>query len=80
MNIKYELIINKLLNELIPITEKSVVNGNKIFGALILNKKDYSTITVDKNNEIVNPIFHGEISAISIKVSCLSSTYRFTKG
>jgi len=64
MNIKYELIINKLLNELIPITEKSVVNGNKIFGALILNKKDYSTITVDTNNEIVNPIFHGEISAI----------------
>jgi len=65
MNINYKIIIDKILHELIPITEKSVENGNKIFGALILNKKDYSTITIDTNNEIINPLFHGEISTIN---------------
>tara|TARA_Y100000590_G_scaffold401890_1_gene487105 strand:+ start:2262 stop:2843 length:582 start_codon:yes stop_codon:yes gene_type:complete len=65
MNINLELILDKFLNELIPITEINVLKGNKIFGALILNKKDYSTITLDTNNEISNPLFHGEISTIN---------------
>ena len=65
MKINYSLVLDKILEELIPLTEKSVKNGNKIFGALILSKNDYSTITVGTNNEITNPIFHGEISTIN---------------
>tara|TARA_Y100000590_G_scaffold152589_1_gene175179 strand:- start:437 stop:1018 length:582 start_codon:yes stop_codon:yes gene_type:complete len=65
MKFNLDLILDKILHELIPLTNKSVKKGNKIFGAIILNKKDYSTITIDTNNEIKNPIFHGEISTIN---------------
>tara|TARA_Y100000590_G_scaffold461403_1_gene622873 strand:+ start:690 stop:1271 length:582 start_codon:yes stop_codon:yes gene_type:complete len=65
MKFNYELILDKILLELIPLTKKSVLKGNKIFGALILDKKDYTTISVDTNNEIENPLLHGEISTIN---------------
>ena len=35
--------------------------GNKIFGAAIINKDDYSLVTAGSNNETENPIWHGEI-------------------
>jgi len=65
MNFKLELIIDKILFDLIPKTEKNVKKGNKIFGAIILNKKNYSTIVIGVNNEINNPLLHGEISTIN---------------
>ena len=34
------------------------------FGAAIIDKKSLSTLTVGCNNELSNPLFHGEISAI----------------
>tara|TARA_Y100000590_G_C15628486_1_gene980262 strand:- start:270 stop:860 length:591 start_codon:yes stop_codon:yes gene_type:complete len=61
-------IIEKILRifkeEIIPLTSKGVLSGNKIFGAAILNKKDYSLIIAGTNNEISNPLWHGEISTI----------------
>ena len=39
MLFKLELIINKILLDLIPKTEKNVKKGNKIFGGIILDKK-----------------------------------------
>ena len=65
MNFKLELIIDKILFDLIPKTEKNVKKGNKIFGAIILNKKNYSTIVIGVNNELSNPLLHGEISTIN---------------
>ena len=65
MIINYELILDVIINSLIPLTRKSVVNGNKIFGAAIIKKSDYSVEIIGTNNENINPIFHGEISTIN---------------
>ena len=65
MHVDFKAILDKIINELVPLTQNSVQEGNKIFGAIILSKKDYSTIVVDTNNETSNPILHGEISTIN---------------
>ena len=65
MIINYELILDVIINSLIPLTRKSVENGNKIFGAAIIKKSDYSVEMIGTNNENINPIFHGEISTIN---------------
>ena len=65
MIINYELILDVIINSLIPLTRKSVENGNKIFGAAIIKKSDYSVEIIGTNNENINPIFHGEISTIN---------------
>ena len=65
MKFKLDLIVNKILFDLLPKTEKNVKIGNKIFGAIILNKQNYSTIVTGLNNELHNPLFHGEISTIN---------------
>ena len=61
---KYDAILRFFLNELIPETTISVSKGNKIFGAFVINKKDFSLIVTGTNNEIENPLFHGEIATI----------------
>ena len=61
----YNILILKILNEIIPATKKSISKGNKIFGAAILNKNDLSTVIIGTNNEIINPLNHGEISTIN---------------
>ena len=63
--INYNLILDIFLNSIIPTTKIGVSKGNKIFGAAILKKIDYSIITVSSNNEISNPLFHGEISTLN---------------
>ena len=68
----YNILILKILNEIIPATKISISKGNKIFGAAILNKNDLSTIIIGTNNEIINPLYHGEISAIN---EYFNSTY-----
>ena len=61
---KYNKILDIFLNHLIPETKISVSKGNKIFGAFVLNKTDLSLVVTGVNNEIENPIYHGEISTI----------------
>ncbi len=61
---KYNKILDIFLNNLIPETNISVSKGNKIFGAFVLNKIDLSLVVTGVNNEIENPIYHGEISTI----------------
>ena len=61
---KYNKILDIFLNNLIPETKISVSKGNKIFGAFVLNKTDLSLVVTGVNNEIENPIYHGEISTI----------------
>ena len=51
-------------NNILPLTAKGVGIGNKIFGAAILNKNDYSLIVAETNNETENPIWHGEIHTL----------------
>ena len=61
----YNILLLKILDEIIPATRKSIIKGNKIFGAAIINKINYETVTIGTNNEIANPLYHGEISAIN---------------
>ena len=61
---KYYKILDIFLTNLIPETKISVSKGNKIFGAFVLNKIDLSLVVTGVNNEIENPIYHGEISTI----------------
>src|SRR5579871_6213152 len=50
--------------DIAPRTRGGVANGNKIFGAAILRKSDLSLVVAETNNEIENPLWHGEIHAI----------------
>lgn len=60
-------LVNKLLdvieNDIIPKTQRGVSNGNKIFGAAILDKNG-NKIMCDTNKEIECPLYHGEVSTI----------------
>lgn len=53
-------------DELLPATRDSVGRGNKMFGAGMLRKDDWSTVIVGTNNEKENPLWHGEVHAIKL--------------
>jgi len=59
-----EILLDKFLdifnNNILPLTSKGVDSGNKIFGAAIIKKDDYSLVVADSNNETENPLWHGE--------------------
>lgn len=59
-----EILLYKFLdvfnNDILPLTSKGVDSGNKIFGAAIIKKDDYSLVVAGSNNETENPLWHGE--------------------
>ena len=59
-----EILLDKFLdvfnNDILPLTSKGVDSGNKIFGAAIIKKDDYSLVVAGSNNEMENPLWHGE--------------------
>ncbi len=59
-----EKILNIILKEVLPLTEKGVAKGSKIFGAAIIKKDDLSLVVADTNNEIENPLWHGEMHTL----------------
>ncbi len=59
-----ETILNLFLNEVLPLTEKGVAKGSKVFGAAIIKKDDLSVVIAETNNEIENPLWHGEMHAL----------------
>ena len=59
-----EKILNIFLEKVLPLTEKGVARGSKIFGAAIIKKDDLSVVIAETNNEIENPLWHGEMHAI----------------
>jgi tRNA(Arg) A34 adenosine deaminase TadA len=52
--------------EIIPATRASVAKGNKVFGAAILRKNTLETVIVGTNNEIENPLWHGEVHTLKL--------------
>ena len=52
-------------NEVLPLSRKGVAAGNKIFGAAVLRKFDLSLVIAGTNNEVENPLNHGEISTLN---------------
>ena len=57
-------ILDIFSNEVLPLTVKGVAKGSKIFGAAIIKKDDFSLVIAETNNEIENPIWHGEIHVL----------------
>ena len=55
-----EKFLDIFIKEILPLTAKGVDIGNKIFGAAIIKKDDFSLVVVGSNNEIENPMWHGE--------------------
>ena len=51
-------------NDIMPKTAEGVANGNKLFGAAILRKNDLSVVIAETNNELENPLWHGEMHAL----------------
>ncbi len=59
-----EKILNIFLKEVLPLTEQGVDKGSKIFGAAIIKKDDLSLVVAETNNEIENPLWHGEMHTL----------------
>ena len=61
-------LIDRLLDviehDIVPKTAEGVRHGNKLFGAAILRKDDRSVVIAETNNEMENPLWHGEIHAL----------------
>lgn len=51
-------------HDIVPKTAEGVAKGNKLFGAAILRKSDLSVVIAETNNEIENPLWHGEVHAL----------------
>lgn len=51
-------------NDIVPRTAAGVAAGNKLFGAAILKKSDLSVVVAETNNELENPLWHGEVHAL----------------
>lgn len=69
-------LIDRLLDvieqDIVPKTAEGVAKGNKLFGAAILRKNDRSLVIAETNNEMENPLWHGE-------VHCLKRFYEMPK-
>ena len=69
-------LIDRLLDviehDIVPRTAEGVRQGNKLFGAAILRKSDRAVVIAETNNEIENPLWHGE-------VHCLKRFYEMPK-
>ena len=59
-------------DDIVPKTEQGIAHGNKLFGAAILRKSDLSLVIAETNNEMENPLWHGE-------VHCLKRFYEMPK-
>ena len=61
-------LISRLLEiieqDIVPKTQAGVAAGNKLFGAAILRKPDLSVVIAETNNELENPLWHGEVHAL----------------
>jgi tRNA(Arg) A34 adenosine deaminase TadA len=76
MTVADAALIDRLLdvieNDIVPLTAAGVGAGNKVFGAAILRKSDLSLVLAETNNEVENPLWHGE-------VNCLRRFYEMPK-
>ncbi|MFN7011279.1 MAG: deaminase [Allorhizobium sp.] len=57
-------LLDVIENDILPLTEKGVAAGNKVFGAAILRKSDLSLVLAETNNEGENPLWHGEVHTL----------------
>ena len=68
MAVNNEKLVDRLLavmeKDVIPLTQKGVTKGDKVFGAAILRKDDLSLVIAGTNAETENPLWHGEVHTL----------------
>ena len=57
-------LLDVIENDILPLTREGVTAGNKVFGAAILRKSDLSLVLAETNNELENPLWHGEVHTL----------------
>jgi tRNA(Arg) A34 adenosine deaminase TadA len=57
-------LLSVMENDIIPLTNRGVTEGNKVFGAALLRKSDLSLVLAETNNETESPLWHGEIHTL----------------
>ncbi|PDT00269.1 tRNA-specific adenosine deaminase [Rhizobium chutanense] len=57
-------LLSVMEEDILPLTEHGVSLGNKVFGAAILRKSDLSLVVAETNNELENPLWHGEVHTL----------------
>ncbi|MGL3605322.1 deaminase [Rhizobium sp. G187] len=57
-------LLDVIEHDILPLTAEGVAAGNKIFGAAILRKSDLSLVLAETNNELENPLWHGEVHTL----------------
>lgn len=57
-------LLDVIENDILPLTGKGVALGNKVFGAAVLRKSDLSLVIAETNNELENPLWHGEVHTL----------------
>jgi tRNA(Arg) A34 adenosine deaminase TadA len=54
-----------LREDVLPMTQAGVREGNKVFGAAVLLKESLELVVAGTNEETRNPLLHGEISCLN---------------
>ncbi|MCA0277320.1 MAG: nucleoside deaminase [Proteobacteria bacterium] len=67
-----ERLFDVIEHDIVPKTAEGVKKGNKLFGAALLAKDDRSLVIAETNNELENPLWHGEMH-------CLKRFYEMPK-
>ncbi|MCM2474791.1 nucleoside deaminase [Rhizobium sp. CG5] len=57
-------LLDVIEHDILPLTAQGVAAGNKVFGAAILRKSDLSLVLAETNNELENPLWHGEVHTL----------------
>lgn len=57
-------LLDVIEKDIIPLTQAGVAAGNKLFGAAVLRKSDLSLVVAETNNELENPMWHGEVHTL----------------
>jgi len=57
-------LLDVIEHDILPLTKTGVAAGNKVFGAAILRKSDLSLVVAETNNELENPLWHGEVHTL----------------
>lgn len=58
-------LLDVMERDILPMTERGVAAGNKVFGAALLRRSDFSVVIAGTNSETDNPLLHGEISTLN---------------
>ena len=57
-------ILTAMERDIVPLTQEGVKHGNKVFGAAVFKKSDFSVVMAGTNHESECPLYHGEVYTI----------------